>query len=78
VPGLRVAGRTTAPAQGSSFAIEGSVRFVGERVRVLVRLVDNTGHTIWSERFECSAQEGHVAQEQIATSTAGALRAATG
>ena len=70
VPGLRIAGRTTAPAQASGYAIEGSVRFVGERVRVLVRLVDRSGHTFWSERFEGEARESHIAQEHVAAATA--------
>jgi DNA-binding SARP family transcriptional activator len=74
VPGVRVAGRTTSPSPKPTLMIEGSMRFLDERVRVLVRLVDaSTGHTLWSERRECGAQEGHIAQEQIAESAASAV-----
>jgi DNA-binding SARP family transcriptional activator len=74
IQGLRVAGRTSALSANAAYTIEGSVRFVDVRVRVLVRMVEAaSGHTVWSERFDCATKQAHLEQENIATVAARAL-----
>jgi TolB-like protein/Tfp pilus assembly protein PilF len=88
LPGLRVAGRTSAfsfrdrddaaKAIGEtlrvSSVLEGSVRRVGDRVRVTVQLVDPAdGFQLWSERYDGELKDIFEIQDEIARSVAGRL-----
>ena len=84
---LRVLARTASFALGASpglsalraepsitLALEGSVRRTAEGVRVTARLVHIAGgHSLWSERFECSLDDAASAQDRIALAVAGQI-----
>jgi TolB-like protein/DNA-binding SARP family transcriptional activator/tetratricopeptide (TPR) repeat protein len=93
VPGVNVVGRTSAFALkgqnkdaralgqmlGVSHLIEGSVRKAGQRVRISAQLVRaNDGVQLWSQSYERNLTDIFVVQEEIATSTIGALRVPLG
>jgi TolB-like protein len=57
-----------------SYALEGSVRRSGRRVRVSVQLVDaETARQIWAERYEVEVTEAFAVQDAIAERVAGAI-----
>lgn len=81
VPGLRVASRTSAfTFKGKSVdateigdrlkvgaLVEGSVRKVGDRIRVTAQLVDTeTGYQRWSETYERKLENVFALQEELA------------
>ncbi len=85
VAGLRVVARTSAfsfkgknvtaheigRALNVAHLVEGSVQRVGERVRILARLVRaETGDQIWSDRFDTEAKDILGAQDVIANAIA--------
>ena len=87
-PGLRVAARSSSFAfkgkQAGPRAIaeqlqvntvlEGSVRRVGNRVRITAQLVDVThGHHLWSDRFDRELTDIFAVQDEIATAIASTL-----
>jgi adenylate cyclase len=88
VPGLRVAARTSsfqfkekaadapvmARALGVSTLLEGSVRKVGDRLRVSARLVSSDGYELWSDKFDRAVQDAFAIQEEIARAVVAALR----
>jgi adenylate cyclase len=88
VPGLRVAARSSsfrfkgkpadvremASALGVSTLLEGSVRKLGERLRISARLVSSEGYELWTDKFDCSVAEAFGIQEEIARSVVAALR----
>lgn len=89
VEGLRVAARTSAfafkgrgadirgigEALGVETILEGSVRRVGERLRITARLVNaRDGYPLWSEVYERETQDIFSIQEEIARSIVGNLR----
>src|SRR4029453_16690969 len=91
VPGLRVAARTSSfMFKGKSHdlraigeqlnvnaVLEGSVRRVGNRVRITAQLVSvNDGYHLWSERYDRELTDIFVIQDEIATAIAGRLAAA--
>jgi TolB-like protein len=48
------------------FVVEGSVRRMSERIRINVRLIDTeSGGQIWSEKFDCGADEIFTVQDQV-------------
>ncbi len=88
VPGLRVASRTAAFAlKGKSLDarevgerlrvelfVEGSVRKVGDRIRVIAQLVDAaTGYQRWSETYERKLEDVFGLQEALSRSIVEAL-----
>ena len=88
VRGLRVASRTSVYALrgkgpdareigerlGVSFLLEGSVRKVGNRVRLSVRLVDaSDGCQLWSEEYERTLEEIFALQEELSAALVAAL-----
>ena len=88
VPGLQVASRTAAFAlKGRSLGardvgerlrvkafVEGSVRKVGDRIRVTAQLVDAaTGYQRWSETYERKLENVFVLQEELSRAIVGAL-----
>jgi len=71
--------RAIAQTLGVSSLVEGSVRRVGERVRVGVQLVDAAdGAVRWSETFERPTRDIFAVQEEIARAIADALRVRLG
>ena len=88
VSGLRVAARSSsfqfkgksagvrkmARALGVSTLLEGSVRKVGERLRVSARLVSAEGYELWSDKFDRGVSDAFAIQEEIARSVVAALR----
>jgi serine/threonine-protein kinase len=93
VQGLRVAARASSfsfkgkPAGISEIAsrlnvrhvLDGSVRKVGNRVRVTVQLVDpSNGYYLWSERFDRELADIFDVQDEIARSIVQRLRIALG
>ena len=88
VPGLRVAARTSsfqfkdkpadapvmARALGVSTLLEGSVRKIGDRLRVSARLVSHDGYELWSDKFDRGVQDAFAIQEEIARAVVAALQ----
>jgi TolB-like protein/Tfp pilus assembly protein PilF len=92
MPGLRVASRTSAYAfqgkgldarqigerLGVSALVEGSVRKIGNRVRLSARLIDVAdGCQLWSETYERTMQDVFALQEELARSIITTLPLAT-
>ena len=93
IPGLQVVSRTSAfefkgKAQNVrtigeqlkvSAVVEGSVRRLGERIRVSTQLVNvSDGFNLWSQRFDCQMNDIFEVQEEIAQSIAGQLKVELG
>jgi TolB-like protein/Tfp pilus assembly protein PilF len=48
------------------FIVEGSMRRIGERIRISVQLIDNeTGSHIWAEKFDREAAQLFAVQDQV-------------
>jgi adenylate cyclase len=88
LPELRVAGRTSAfsfkgrhedlravgRALGVGTVLEGSVRHVGQRVRITAQLIDaESGYHLWSERFDRDLHDILHVQDEIARAIADTL-----
>lgn len=88
IPGLRVAARTSsfafkaraldvreiARALGVQGVVEGSVRMMGNRIRVSVKLVDAVeGHHVWSNSYDREIDDVFAIQDEIASSIVDAL-----
>ncbi len=59
---------------GVHYAVEGTVRRGGERVRITVQLVETeSGRQLWSERYEDDRSELFDLQDRIASQVAGAI-----
>lgn len=59
---------------GARYALEGAVQRDGERVRVMVRLIDtSTSHTVWADRFESSVAGLFAAQDELVSQIAAAI-----
>ncbi len=67
----RAAGRDL----GVDFIVDGTVQSAGERLRVVVRLLEvATGTQLWSERFDTDVEDLFEVQERVARRIAEALR----
>jgi len=93
LPGLQVVSRTSAfEFKGKeqnirnigeqlkvSTVVEGGVRKLGERVRVITSLVNvSDGYTLWSERFDCNLTDIFDVQDNMARSIADHLKVELG
>jgi TolB-like protein len=59
---------------GVRYVLEGSLRKVGNRIRITGQLADAaTGENLWSERFEGTLEDIFELQDQITTSVVGAI-----
>jgi adenylate cyclase len=59
---------------GVRYVLGGSVRKVGERVRITTRLVEaETGMHVWAERYDRSLDDIFALQDEITLSTVGAI-----
>ena len=89
IPGLKVIARTSAfafkskhedvrriaEALGVTKVLEGSVRKVGNRIRVMAQLIDAADGThVWSERYDRELADVFAVQDEIAAAITGALR----
>lgn len=88
VSGLRVAARSSsfqfkgktadvremARALGVSTLLEGSLRKIGDRLRVSARLVSSDGYELWSDKFDRGVSDAFAIQDEIARSVVAALR----
>jgi TolB-like protein/DNA-binding SARP family transcriptional activator len=71
--------RTVARSLGASHLIEGSVRKVGNRVRISAQLIEaGNGTNLWTESYEREFTDIFATQEDIAHAIATALRAPLG
>ena len=53
---------------GVQYIAEGSVRRVGNRIRVTAQLIDPVaGHQLWAERFDCDVTDIFEVQDEITT-----------
>jgi TolB-like protein len=91
-PDLRVLARTTSfatdfsqPAEaigrrlGARYVLEGSVRKVGDRVRVTARLIDaETGGHVWAETFDEAGKDALAIQAGVAERVLGAVASGYG
>ena len=69
-PDIRQVGRDL----GVRYVLEGSVRRVGNRVRITSQLVDaQTGVHLWAERFDRSLDDVFALQDEITLSVIGAI-----
>jgi non-specific serine/threonine protein kinase len=69
----------TAPHVGmqlsARYVLEGSIRRVGNRVRITAQLVETaTRHSVWAERYDRQLEDLFAIQDEIARSIAQALR----
>jgi len=68
--------REVAAQLGVTNVLDGSVRRVGNRVRVTTQLVDaSTGFPVWSDRFDRAFDDAFEIQDEIASAVAEALSA---
>ena len=59
---------------GVRYVLEGSVRVSGKRIRVTAQLIDaETGHHVWSERYDRELTDLFALQDEIAQTVAGAV-----
>jgi tetratricopeptide (TPR) repeat protein len=62
---------------GVRYALEGSVRKGGNRVRITVQLIEaETGAHLWADRFDGALEDVFDLQDRIATSVAGVIEPA--
>jgi TolB-like protein len=62
---------------GVRYALEGSVRKAGVRVRITAQLIDaTTGTHLWADRFDGSLEEVFDLQDRVAMSVAGVIEPA--
>ncbi len=60
---------------GASYALGGSLRRAGNRLRITAQLVDTqTGHSVWAERYDRELKDVFEVQDEIARSITQALR----
>ena len=59
---------------GVRYVLEGSVRKVGNRVRITAQLIDATsGHHVWAERYDRALEDIFAVQDEITRSIIGAI-----
>ena len=70
--GQRVDVKTVSQELGVRFVLEGSVRKVGQRVRITAQLIDGqNGNHLWAERYDGALEEIFDLQEQVTRTVAG-------
>ncbi len=59
---------------GARFLVEGSVRRMGERIRITVQLIDSeTGNHVWAERFDRPMADLFAVQDEVVRTIVGTL-----
>jgi TolB-like protein len=66
--------RQVAEELGVGYVVEGSVRKIGDRVRITVQLSDAaTGNNIWAERYDRALADVFAVQDEITEAIVGAI-----
>jgi len=66
--------RTVRDELGVKYVLEGSVRRLGERVRITAQLIDGaTGSHLWAERFDRDLKELFAVQDQVVRTIVGTV-----
>lgn len=65
--------RRIARTLGVGYILEGSLREGNDKIRLTVQLLDHKGATVWSDRFDISADGGLDAQDKMATDVTEAI-----
>jgi len=77
--GKTVKARVLRDELGAQFVLEGSVRKVGQRIRITAELVDGTtDNHLWGERFDRDIDDVFAVQDEVVGSILHALGAADG
>ena len=72
--GKSVDARAVARDLGARYLVEGSVRRLGERIRITAQLVDGeTGNHVWAERFDRPMADLFEVQDEVVTTIVGTL-----
>src|SRR4030095_9758973 len=59
---------------GVQYIVEGSVRRIGNRIRITAQLIDTaTGHHVWADRFDRNEEEWFAVQDQVVRTIAATL-----
>ena len=59
---------------GVQYIVEGSVRRMGNRIRITAQLIDTaTGHHVWADRFDRNEEELFAVQDQVVKTIAATL-----
>jgi adenylate cyclase len=59
---------------GVQYLVEGSVRRLGERMRITAQLIDTaSGHHVWADRFDRNQEELFAVQDQVVRTIVGTL-----
>jgi adenylate cyclase len=59
---------------GVQYIVEGSVRRIGNRIRITAQLIDTaTGHHVWADRFDRNEEELFAVQDQVVKTIAATL-----
>ena len=67
--------RTVGRELGVRYVVEGSLRVVAQRMRLHVRLIDcQSNGSLWSERFDATAEDLFVVQDEITAQIMNAVR----
>jgi adenylate cyclase len=62
---------------GVRYIVEGSVRKLGDRVRITAQLIDAlTGAHVWADRYDRDLTDAFAVQDEVARQIAGAVRSA--
>jgi adenylate cyclase len=66
--------RTVARELGVRYVVEGSVRRIGNRVRITAQLIDaTTGHHVWSERYDRQIEDVFEFQDEMSRQIVSAI-----
>jgi adenylate cyclase len=69
--------RAVGKALGARYVLEGSVRKVGNRLRVTGQLIDaETGHHLWAERYDRVLEDLFAIQDELTDGIVGAIEGA--
>jgi TolB-like protein/Tfp pilus assembly protein PilF len=59
---------------GVAYAVEGSIRKLGTRIRITAQLIDTkTGHHVWAEKFDRDQSDIFAVQDQVVRTIVGTL-----
>jgi TolB-like protein len=72
--GTAVAMKQIARELNVRYVVEGSIRRMGERIRIAVQLIDaETGNHVWAERFDRERADFFAVQDQVVRTIVGTL-----
>jgi adenylate cyclase len=65
--------REVARELGAGYVLEGSVRKVGDRVRITGQLIDASGHHLWAGKYDKELSDIFTVQDEITAEIVGAI-----